>query len=116
MALAMPATELLAWEQLEPLLTHSAPTFSLGSTGVEDVSGVSGGNISQLTAEIVDHPVTVDTQQVGDVGGVLRVLRLDVRLGLLANTNKGLGHLSHVHHAGSVLINVYFVPLWYYCM
>ena len=64
---------------------------------------MSGGKISQLTAEIVDHPVTVDTQQVGDVGGVLRVLRLDVRLGLLANTNKGLGHLSHVHHAGSVL-------------
>ena len=66
---------------------------------------MSGGNISQLTAEIVDHPVTVDTQQVGDVGGVLRVLRLDVRLGLLANTNKGLGHLSHVHHTGRVLAN-----------
>ena len=72
---------------------------------MEDVSGVSGGNISQLTAEIVDHPVTVDTQQVCDVGCVLGVLRLDVSLGLLANTNKGLGHLSHVHHAGSVLGN-----------
>ena len=62
-------------------------------------------NICYLTAEIVDHPLTVDTQQVSNVGCVLGILRLDVSLGLLANTNKGLGHLSHVHHAGSVLGN-----------
>ena len=64
-----------------------------------------GENICDLnlTAEIVDHPLTVDAQQVCDVVGVLRILRLDICLGLLANTNKGLGHLSHVHHAGSVL-------------
>ena len=42
-------------------------------------------------------------QQGGDVIGVLSVLRLDISLGLLANANKGLGHLPHVHHAGCVL-------------
>ena len=34
---------------------------------------------------------------------MLGVLGLDVRLLLLANANKCLGHLPHVHHAGGVL-------------
>ena len=62
-----------------------------------------GNACTKLTAEIVDHPVAVNAQQVGDVIGMLGVLGLDVSLGLLADTNKGLGHLPHVHHAGGVL-------------
>ena len=61
-----------------------------------------GGKL-KLTAEVVDHPLAVDAEEGGHVGRVLGVLGLDVRLLLLSDADEGLGHLAHVHHAGSVL-------------
>ena len=52
-------------------------------------------------AEVGDHPLAVDAEELGNllaIGGVL-----DLGLLLLADRDKVLGHVAHVHHASSVL-------------
>merc|ERR1719356_426666 len=59
-----------------------------------------GSDLQLGLAEVGDHPLAVDAEELGNllaVGGVL-----DLGLLLLANRHKVLGHVAHVHHASSV--------------
>merc|ERR1711934_647189 len=52
-------------------------------------------------AEVGDHPLTIDAEELGNllaIGGVL-----DLSLLFLADGNEVLGHVAHVHHASGVL-------------
>merc|ERR1712015_531015 len=63
-----------------------------------------GSDLQLGLAEVGDHPFLVDGKQVGNLLGVGLVL--DLGLLLLANWDKVLGHVAHVHHAGGVLEHV----------
>merc|ERR1719295_395249 len=59
-----------------------------------------GSDLQLGLAEVGDHPLAVDAQELGNllaVGGVL-----DLGLLLLADWHKVLGHVAHVHHASGV--------------
>ena len=68
-----------------------------------------GSDLQLGLAEVGDHPFLVDGQQVGNLLSVGLVL--DLGLLLLANWDKVLGHVAHVHHAGGVLENVVLLLL-----
>merc|ERR1719412_3519806 len=102
-------------------LVHSEPEGSLvdgtGNTGHRVGSVVTGGTLLhplstdlQLgLAEVGDHPLAVDTEQLSDLLGVGIIL--DLGLLLLAHGDKVLGHITHVHHAGGVLEHVVLLLL-----
>ena len=92
--------------------TYSDPEGSLVDGTSDAGNGVGGvgasgtllhplGSDLQLgLAEVGDHPLAVDAEELGDllaVGGVL-----DLGLLLLADRHEVLGHVTHVHHASSV--------------
>ena len=70
------------------------------SNGVGSV--VAGGALLHLLssdlqlglAEVGDHPLTINAEELGN----------------LADGNKVLGHVAHVHHAGSVLEHIVLHP------
>merc|ERR1719347_1183992 len=59
--------------------------------------------------EIGDHPFTVNTQQGGNLCAV--ILILDLSLLFFAYWDKVLAHVSHVHHACSVLEHIILLIL-----
>ena len=63
-----------------------------------------GSDLQLGLAEVGDHPFLVDGQQVGNLLSVGLVL--DLGLLLLADWDKVLGHVAHVHHAGGVLEHI----------
>merc|ERR1719220_881878 len=63
-----------------------------------------GSDLQLGLAEVGDHPLTVNAEELGNllaIGGIL-----DLSLLFLADGNKVLGHVAHVHHAGSVLEHI----------
>ena len=60
-----------------------------------------GADLQLGLAEVGDHPLTIDAKELGNLLSVSRVL--DLGLFFLANGNKVLAHVTHVHHASSVL-------------
>ena len=63
-----------------------------------------GSDLQLGLAEVGDHPLTVNAEELGNllaIGGIL-----DLSLLFLANGNKVLGHVAHVHHASSVLKHI----------
>merc|ERR1719394_116686 len=57
-------------------------------------------------AEVADHPLAVNAQELSNLDAVGLVL--DLSLLLLADRHKVLGHVAHVHHASGVLEHVVF--------
>merc|ERR1719186_1944881 len=60
-------------------------------------------------AEIGDHPFAVNASKIGNLLTIGFIL--DVSLLFFAHGNKVLGHVAHVHHAGSVLVHIVFLLL-----
>merc|ERR1712012_791929 len=60
-------------------------------------------------AEVGDHPLAVDTKELGNLLSIGVVL--DLSLLLLTNRDKVLGHVAHVHHASSVLVHIILLLL-----
>merc|ERR1719412_3551849 len=60
-------------------------------------------------AEVGQHPLGVNTKKFGDLLGVGVIL--DLSLLLLAHWDKVLGHVAHVHHAGSVPVHIVLLLL-----
>ena len=83
------------------------PTFAK-CTNVYEMYLASGALLHPLCshlqlwlAEVGDHPFLVNGQEIGNL---LRIrLILDLSLFFLADRDKVLGHVAHVHHTGSVL-------------
>ena len=92
--------------------TYSDPEGSLVDGTSDAGNGVGGvgasgtllhplGSDLQLgLAEVGDHPLAVDAEELGDLLAISRVL--DLGLLLLADWHKVLGHVAHVHHASGV--------------
>ena len=93
--------------------TYSDPEGSLVD-GTSDTSNRVGGvgagrallhplraDLQLGLAEVGDHPLAVNGEEGGDLLGDGVVL--DLGLLLLAHGHEVLGHVAHVHHAGSVL-------------
>merc|ERR1712045_101597 len=55
-------------------------------------------------AEVGDHPLAVNSEELGNLCGVGIIL--DLSLLLLTNGNKVLGHVAHVHHGGGTLVHI----------
>ena len=60
-----------------------------------------GADLQLGLAEVVDHPLAVNTGQLSHLHCVAVILHLSLLL--LSNRDKVLGHVAHVHHAGGVL-------------
>merc|ERR1719210_1913819 len=60
-------------------------------------------------AEVGQHPLGVNTKKFGNLLGVGVIL--DLSLLLLAHWDKVLGHVAHVHHAGSVPVHIVLLLL-----
>ena len=60
-----------------------------------------GAHLQLGLAEVGDHPLHVNSKEGGNLLGIALVL--DLGLLLLADRDKVLGHVAHVHHTGSVL-------------
>merc|ERR1719385_253679 len=60
-------------------------------------------------AEVGDHPLTVNASKSGNLLGINIIL--DFSLLFLANWDKVLGHVTHVHHASSVLEHIILLSL-----
>merc|ERR1719341_2300471 len=94
-------------------LLHGDPEGSLvdgtGNTRHRGSSVCTGGTLlhplsSDLQlglAEVGDHPLTIDAEELGNLLAVDGVL--DLSLLFLADGNEVLGHVAHVHHASGVL-------------
>merc|ERR1719193_454673 len=95
---------------------HNNPEGTLidgtGNAGNRVGSSLAGGTLlhplgSDLQlglAEVGDHPLAVNAKQLCNLLGVGGILHLSLLL--LAHGHKVLGHVAHVHHAGSVLEHV----------
>merc|ERR1719209_958560 len=94
-------------------LLHSDPEGTLvdgtGNTRDRGSSTCAGGTLlhplsSDLQlglAEVGDHPLAIDAEELGNLLAIGRVL--DLSLLFLADGNEVLGHVAHVHHASGVL-------------
>merc|ERR1712079_298604 len=68
-----------------------------------------GTDLQLGLAEVGDHPLAVNLQESGNLLTVGVVL--DLSLLFLAHGHKVLGHVAHVHHAGSVLEHIVLLLL-----
>merc|ERR1719400_2346188 len=97
-------------------LVHSDPESPLVD-GTSDAGNRVGGVVAgralvhplradlQLgLAEVGDHPLHVNSEELCHLLGIALVL--DLGLLLLADRDKVLGHVTHVHHAGGVLEHI----------
>merc|ERR1719330_1553354 len=76
-----------------------------GSVGAGGALGDPLSSDLQLgLAEVGDHPLGVNSKKLSNLVGVDVIL--DLCLLLFAHGDKVLGHVAHVHHAGSVLVHV----------
>merc|ERR1719341_1817037 len=107
-------------ESLVTLLNHNSEgplvdgTSNTGNrVGSIVASGALGDPLSsdlQLgLAEVGDHPLGVNAQEGSNLCGVDIIL--DLSLLLLTNGDKVLGHVAHVHHAGSVPVHIILLLL-----
>merc|ERR1719330_1561767 len=105
---------------LVTLVNHkSEGSFVDGTSNTRDGAGsvVASGalgdplssNLQLGFAEVGDHPLGVNSKKLSNL--VCVDVILDLSLLLFAHGDKVLGHVAHVHHAGSVLVHVVLLLL-----